>query len=70
MVDFTSTQAQAKELPLHLTEEGPRLRPPRKNPQDIASVHHRWGGHDVPSTGRNPCHRRRAASGVCSLASD
>jgi hypothetical protein len=42
----------------------------RQIPKNTASAHRRQVGHDVPSTGRNPCHLHRAASRVCSLASD
>jgi hypothetical protein len=39
-------------------------------PEHAASAHRRQGGQDVLSTGKNPHHRHRTASGMCSLASD
>jgi hypothetical protein len=70
VVDFTSTNARAKKLSLNPTRRGPGRGHRAKIPMHITSAHCQLGGHNVPSTGGNPCHHCCVGSGVCSLVSD
>jgi hypothetical protein len=63
MVDFASTQAQAKEVAPPASYEGGHGQAPER----FSSAHRRRGGQDVPQTRGDSRHHRDATKGVCSL---
>jgi hypothetical protein len=67
MMDFTSTQAQAREVASPASHEGGGGVDGGhcdQAPERFTSAHHRWGRQYVPPNSGDPLHRRHTASGV------
>jgi hypothetical protein len=69
MVDFAATQGWVKKVVPSANRVGGQAEATTAKIQSVLpppTVD--GGGHDVPSTGGDPCHRRCITSEVCSLA--
>jgi hypothetical protein len=65
IVDFTSTHARAKGVAPSASREGGQTKATAAfTSKCLTSTHYQRGGLVVLPTGRDPCHRRRATSGV------